>query len=106
MSEEIKATNEIKTQLVLVECIHQYRTRYVVEVPIGKIEWADETVVMDEAKEFSQMSLGETIISSRIISNHEMIILCDEDNEYCRTWSDEKKFEIFVTTDSDNLMEF
>ena len=93
MSAEMKK----QTQLVLVEAIQQYRTRYVVEVPVGKMGWADDTVVCEEALEFSQLSLGETIVSSRIITKHEMIMLCDEDNEYCLTWTDEKKFDTFVT---------
>lgn len=93
-------------QLVLVECIHQYRMRYVVEVPVGKLAWADDTVVMDEAKEFSQLSLGETIISSRVVSKEEVLRLCDEDNDYCQSWTDETKLETFVTYDNDDLMEY
>jgi hypothetical protein len=99
MTEETQPSNEPQTQLVLVEAIQTYRMRYVVEVPVGKREWAEDTVAMDEAKEFSQLSLGETITSSRIISNHEMIMMCDEDNEYHHAWSDERKREMFVTTD-------
>ena len=97
---------EHETQLVLVETIHQYRMRYVVEVPVGKKEWAEDTVAMDEAKEFSQLSLGETLTSSRVISESEMLNLCDEDNEYHRAWSDERKREMFVTTDDTNFMEY
>ena len=93
-------------QLVLVECIQQYRMRYVVEVPVGKLAWADDTVVMDEAKEFSQLSLGETLISSRVVTKEEVLRLCDEDNDYCQSWTDEAKLETFVTTDNDDLMEF
>ncbi len=54
--------------LVLVECVNQFRTRYLVEVPKGKQEWALDTVTMNEAKEFSQEHLTETIVSSRVIS--------------------------------------
>jgi len=95
---------KIETQLVLVECISQFRERYVVEVPTGtdnlgndKAEWALDTVTMEEAVEFSQKHLGETIVSHRVISHDELIKLCDEDNDYCKDWSDEKKFETFVT---------
>lgn len=94
-----------ETQLVLVECIQQYRTRYVVEVPFGHADWAEDTVVMDEAKEFSQLSLGETLISSRVVSRGEVLKLCDEDNnDYCSSWTDEAKLEAFVSYD--DLMEF
>jgi len=95
---------KIETQFVLVECISQFRQRYVVEVPTGvdqygndKSLWALDTVAMDEAKEFSQQHLGETIVSHRVISHDELIKLCDENNDYCKDWSDEKKMEVFVT---------
>ena len=86
-----------ETELVLVECIQQYRMRYVVEVPIGKSDWALDTVTMEEAVEFSQLSLGETIVSHRVVSKDEVVQLCDEDNDYCSSWDTEKKFEVFVT---------
>jgi hypothetical protein len=95
-----------ETQLVLVECIHQYRMRYVVEVPFGHSDWALDTVTMEEAKEFSQLSLGETIISHRIVSRDEVLKLCDEDNDYCHSWTDEAKLDAFVTFDNEDLMEF
>lgn len=99
------------TQLVLVECISQFRERYVVEVPIGtdrygkdKSLWALDTVTMEEAKEFSQKHLGETIVSHRVISYDEAMKLCDEDNEYCKSWSEEKKYEAFVTEWDDSIL--
>lgn len=93
---------EHQTQLVLVETIQQYRMRYVVEVPVGKREWADDIVVMGEAKEFSQLPLGETIISSRVVTKWEALMLCDEDNEHYSAWSDERKLEMFVTSENDS----
>jgi adenosyl cobinamide kinase/adenosyl cobinamide phosphate guanylyltransferase len=91
-------TKAIKeTQLVLVECVTQFRHRYVVEVPVGKSEWALDTVTMEEAKEFSQEHLNETIVSHRVVSKEEALRLCNEDNDYARTWSDEKKIETFFT---------
>lgn len=106
--EKVKAffDTTTKTELVLVECIQQYRVRYVVEVPVGKSDWALDTVTCDEAKEFSQYSLGETIVSHRVVSKEEMFKICDEDNEYCHTWTDEQKFDVFVTTDDEDLMEY
>ncbi len=92
-------------QWVMVEAIGTFRQRYMVQVPIGvdafgnnKVDWALDTVTVDEAKEFSQKYLGETIVSHRIVSEEEALRLCDEDNEYCGTWSDEKKKEAFFTT--------
>ena len=42
-----------ETELVLVETVFQHRMRYVVEVPQGKKDWALDTVVCQEAQEFS-----------------------------------------------------
>lgn len=91
-----------ETQLVLVECVSQFRQRYVVEVPTGKAEWALDTVVMNEAEEFSQEHLGETIVSHRVITRDEVLNLCNKDNAYCSSWTDEKKFETFVTEWKEN----
>jgi bifunctional DNA-binding transcriptional regulator/antitoxin component of YhaV-PrlF toxin-antitoxin module len=95
---------KVETQFVLVECISQFRHRYVVEVPTGidqygndKTLWALDTVTMEEANEFSQEHLGETIVSHRVISRDEVLKLCDEDNQYCKAWNDEHKFNVFVT---------
>ena len=101
-TEDTKMSEE--TQLILVECIQQYRMRYVVEVPFGHADWALDTVTMEEAKEFSQLSLGETLISSRVVTKEEVLRLCDEDNDCCQSWTDEEKLETFVTTDNDDLM--
>ena len=96
---------KVDTQLVLVECISTFRNRYVVEVPIGtdnygkdKSEWALDTVVMNEAKEFSQEYLGEQIVSHRVITSEEALELCDKDNDYVKSWTTDKKFETFVTS--------
>jgi len=97
---------EQEMEMVLVECILQYRIRYVVEVPSGHSAWALDTVTMEEAKEFSQLSLGETIISHRLVSRDEVLKLCDEDNDYCHSWTDEEKLDAFVATDNDDLMDF
>ena len=97
-----------ETQWVLVETVQMFRHRYVVEVPVGidsfgndKTEWALDTVTVDEAKEFSQKHLGETITSHRVVTKEEALKLCDEDNDYASPWSDEKKVEAFFTTYED-----
>jgi hypothetical protein len=88
---------KVKKQLVLVECISMFRQRYVVEVPAGKSEWALDTVVMQEAKEFSQEHIGENIVSHRVMSEEEVLALCDVDNDYAKRWSDDYKIKTFVT---------
>lgn len=99
-----------KTQWVLVEAVSMYRHRYMVEVPVGtdaygkdKAEWALDTVTMEEAKEFSQEHLGETIISHRVVTKEDALALCDKDNDYCKTWNDELKTENFFTTLAEHI---
>lgn len=102
------------SKFVLVEALSQYRMRYVIEVPdnhaevgpdsfgCSAITWAEDTVVMEEMKEFSQKWLGETIIGSREVTREEILQMVNEDNDYCNgkygePWSDEKKMQVFVT---------
>jgi hypothetical protein len=94
------------SKFVLVETISQYRMRYVIEVPHNHNDgefpctaeqWAADTVTCEEMKEFSQLWLGETIVSAHEITNEKIITMCDEDNDYCKSWDREKKMEVFVT---------
>lgn len=85
------------TQLVLVETVHSFRMRYVVEVPQGQLDWALDTVVCEDAKEFSQEFIGEQIVSSRVLTKEQVIELAREDNKYLASWPDEKLYSHFVT---------
>jgi hypothetical protein len=87
----------METEFVLVECVSTFRMRYMVEVPAGKTEWALDTVTMNEAEEFSQEHIGEQIMSYRVVTKEEVIAICDIDNEYTKSWDEEKKMEVFVT---------
>lgn len=88
---------ELETELVLVDAIHTFRMRYLVEVPKGKSEYALDTVTCQEAKEFSQEFLGETICSHRVVTKEEALALCDADNAYVKTWNEEQKLKSFLT---------
>lgn len=92
----------METELVLVETVSTFRMRFVVEVPKGKSEWALDTVVSNEAVEFSQEYLGEQIVSHRVVSKEEVLRICDIDNSYCKSWSDDKKIETFITPWKEN----
>ncbi len=94
------------SKFVLVETLSQYRMRYVIEVPddhndrefpCTDIQWAEDTVTMEEMKEFSQKWLGETIIGSRQVDKPEILCLCAEDNDYLKSWTDEEKIERLTT---------
>jgi hypothetical protein len=98
-------TKKKETQWVLVECVSTFRTRYMVEVPIGidrygkdKTEWALDTVSMEEAKEFSSKHIGEQIISHRVVTKKEALALCDVDNDYTASWDETTKMQNFFTT--------
>ena len=81
----------------LVEAVHTFRMRYVVEVPAEHPEYALDTVTMDAAKEFSQEFIGQQIMSHRVISEEDALKLCDVDNYYCAKWDNQKKIETFFT---------
>ena len=96
-----KIEKDNEKEWVLVECVSQFRQRYMCQVPKGKAEWALDTVTMNEAKEFSQEHLGETIVSHRVIPFMEALELCDVDNEYCNKWNIEQKVNVFFTRDGE-----
>lgn len=66
--------------LFLVETISQFRIRYVVQA--DKAEYATDTVVMEEAEEFGQKWLGETIVSTKQLVSEELPTLFYEDHDY------------------------
>jgi hypothetical protein len=78
-----------QTEWVLVDTISQYRMRYLVEVPAGKTEYALDTVSWDEAQEFDQEWLGETILSHRTITEQEALDLFRAENDYFADWDDD-----------------
>ena len=103
---------KIKTQWVLVETVSTFRERYMVEVPVGvdrygkdKADWALDTVTLEEAKEFSQEHLGETIVSHRVVTKEEALAMCDKENEYAKVWNDEMKIQAFFTTMAEHIRE-
>lgn len=91
--------NENETEWVLVEALSQFKISYMVEVPKGKAEYALDTVVMEEAKEFSQAHLLPTdiILGHKVVSKEEALALCDERNDYASNWTDDLKIDSFFT---------
>ena len=94
------------TKWVLVETVLSYRMRYMVEAPADHVEYALDTVTMEEAKEFSQQFIGEQIMSHRVVPVEEALKLCVEDNDYIdgrygTPWDDEQKIKTFFTTMED-----
>ena len=85
------------TEYVLVESVTTFRTRYVVEVPIGKSDWALDTVSSEEAQQFSSTFVNESIFSHRVVTVDEALNLCDADNDYTKNWTQEHKMKTFFT---------
>ena len=88
---------------VVVTCISSYRMRYVMhkddlqklntEKQVNGIEWAEDTVTMEECEEFSQKHMGEYIIDTVKMNEKDMLELFDKDNDYLSEWTKDQKLE-------------
>ena len=56
---------------VMVDTVLSYRIRYMVEAPKEHPEYALDDVTCETAKEFSQLYIGEQIMSHRVLSEEE-----------------------------------
>jgi hypothetical protein len=86
---------------VMVDTVLQYRMRYCVEAPASNPEYALDDVTMETAKEFSQLYIGEQIMSHRVVSEEEAIAICDVDNEYLKSWPKEDKIRVLFTKEGE-----
>lgn len=84
---------------VMVETIQTFHHRYCVEVPKDHPEYALDDVTCERAKEFSQNYIGENILTHRVVTETEALQLCDEVNDYSKSWDDEHKIKAFFTKD-------
>jgi hypothetical protein len=75
--------------------------RYVVEVPVGKSEWALDTVTCQEAVEVSQKHLDEVISSHRVLTEDEYMKLFDIDNDYLKGFTPERKRDFITVINKD-----
>lgn len=82
-------------KLFLVDAVSSYRTSYVVRCE--NEEDAKDTVAMEEAKEFSQDWLGETISRVSEITEDDYLVLFDKENDYLKEWDIEKKKSLIST---------
>jgi hypothetical protein len=93
---------------VVVTCTSMHRMRYCVPVsklqelnkevdimndPAKQIEWANDSVTMEEVKEFSQTHVSEDIIDTFILDEERVLNLFDRDNDYLKDWPKSKKIE-------------
>ena len=85
---------------VVVTAVSQFRVRYVIPAseletddPKKLIEYANDSVTVEEVNEFSQTHLGDTIVDTFILDEERMLQLHDRDNGYLADWPKEKKLE-------------
>lgn len=89
---------------VVVTCISTFRERYC--IPVSELQklnedkvlsaeeaisWAQDSVTMEEVREFSQHWLGETILDTFVLDKERMLALFDRDNAYLKDWTEEQK---------------
>jgi hypothetical protein len=93
----VKKDQELKTYLV--ETVSMFRHRYAVQA--RSLEHAYDTVVCNEAEEFSQHHIDENIVSGREITKAEYLKLFNEDNDYLKNHVDEFKLKYIHTVNYD-----
>lgn len=86
---------------VLVDTVLQYRMRYCVEAPATNPEYALDDVTCETAKEFSQLYIGEQIMSHRVVTEEEALKIFDDDNDYLKAWSTEQKINAAFTKEGE-----
>ena len=106
MTDNTFILEEAGERYVVVTTVSQFRQRYC--IPMSELqktnpdkeltvenarEWAMDTVTMEEADEFSQKWMGETILDTMILDEERVLLLFDRDNDYLQGWTKEKKLE-------------
>ena len=81
--------------LYMIDCVATHHIRYCVEAE-DETQLGEVIKLIDEGNneliEFSQEFLGEKVVTyGIIISKEEYLKMFDEDNEYLKGWSKEKK---------------
>ena len=81
----------------LVETIDMFRVRYIVEC--DSVEDAKDTISMDEARQFGQKHIDESIVSCREVSDTEIPELFFEDHPYLRAQGPDRVMEYIHKVD-------
>ena len=70
-------------EIVLVETVSTFKHVYAIRVPKGKVEWALDSVVMNEVEnEILQNHIDESVFSHRVVSEEELSEIFKEGNGY------------------------
>lgn len=87
---------KIEEDYVLVTTVSTFKMTYLVKVPKGKTEYAEDSVVMQELDEFVQAHLGEQIVESRIVSPEEIVAIAKKNYHFTESWSTDKILSAYV----------
>lgn len=85
---------------VMVTTISSFRIRYA--IPVDEITdsdgtvnplWANDSVVMNEAKEFSQVHIGEAIADNTVLGETKVLRMFDDENPHLKGWDRNQKLD-------------
>lgn len=76
-------------KLFLVDTVSSFRNSYAIRAKSG--DDAMDSVTMEEAEEFGQEWLGESISRVMEITEEQYLEMFDKDNDYLMSWTDERK---------------
>jgi hypothetical protein len=89
------------SKFVMVTTVSQFRMRYVIEVSDDECDFptdfAKDTVVCEEALEFTQKHLGESIVDAQEIELEDAIAQYRQEEPVFSGWSDEQIIENVIT---------
>ena len=98
MTDNTFVIEEPSERYVVVTCAATFRHRYCIPAseldtddPAKMIEYAKDSVTMEEVDEFSQKWLGEQIVDTFILDEERVLQLFDRDNDYLKEWDKEQK---------------
>lgn len=99
-------SEENNDRYVVVTMISTHRMRYC--IPVSEMEkdndnvplttqqaldWAQDSVTMEEVREFSQHWMGEQSVDAFVLDEERTLQLFDRDNDYLQSWTKEQKLK-------------
>lgn len=97
---------ELEGKYVVVTAISTFKIKYVIpteelqklntEIDLDEADargWAEECVIMEEVKDFSQKHVGETVIDIDVVDEDRILEIFDRENDYLSEWTREKKID-------------
>ena len=89
----VTATSTFKMKYVIpTEALQQLNTDYDLDEKEARV-WAEECVISEEVKDFSQKHLGEQVIDIDVVDEATILEIFDRENDYLSEWTREKKID-------------